>query len=154
MIQMPLCPGEGVVPIVRRKGTIPTRPGLPALWEWGGGYQNIGIAQIITDHSGQPLRPIYIRYKGTLANKNHALVAIRPGYYIVLADQLAGEYSVHVFRISLIRKKQAVIERVAYHTDGRWVLPVDDFLLPAVQAAMEKAACYHCREPHYVKRGI
>lgn len=42
------------------------------------------------------------------------------------------------------------MEKVAEFSNGEWDnLP--QFLEDAVEAAMEKATCYHCREPHFAK---
>ena len=47
-------------------------------------------------------------------------------------------------------KTYAVVERINYFSRGEWDAELPAYLEPAVQAAMEKATCYHCREPHFI----
>lgn len=136
-----------------------TRRGFPALWEEGGGYSNTGSALIIAGPDGAPLRPVYIRRRGHLANGNHALFVLRPGMYAVEANHHRGDYQIQVARFTgeitghdggPFQDYETAAFEVLYTFDrGEWDAEPPAFLNAAVQAAVEKAACYHCRDPHY-----
>ena len=135
---------------------------LPAYWERGGGYSNTGFAVIVAGRNGESLKPVYIRRRGHLANSDHALFVVKEGYVIVTADEHRGDIAVNVERIKKITKNEngeyvAETESIfdnnydAYTKE--WVEGVepDEWLKPAVNAAIEKSRCYHCRCPHYIK---
>lgn len=44
----------------------------------------------------------------------------------------------------------AITETIASFSRGEWDIELPTFLEPAVQAAMAKATCYHCRKPHFI----
>lgn len=44
----------------------------------------------------------------------------------------------------------AIVELVYEFSRGEWDKEPPAYLEAAVQAAMEKATCYHCREPHFI----
>lgn len=44
----------------------------------------------------------------------------------------------------------AVVELVADYSQEKWEPELPAHLETAVQGAMEKATCYHCRSPHYI----
>ncbi|BER92701.1 hypothetical protein [Atrimonas thermophila] len=129
-----------------------TKKGLPALWEEGGGYSNTGEAQIICGPQGEPLSPIYIRKKGPLANSKHALFLIRPGYYVIRAYHHRRDFDIDVLRIENVDVdgEEAEVALVCQFDQGEWDSSLPSFLSAAVEAAKEKAVCYHCREPHFV----
>jgi hypothetical protein len=131
-----------------------TKKGYPALWEQGGGATNTGEAQIITGPQGEKLRPIFTRTKGHRANGQHALFVVQLGYHVIQVgywNKRDPPYNVAVYQL------QEVIEFVDNPDKpedkkllalARVVSP-PDFLQSAIDAAMSKARCYHCREPHY-----
>jgi hypothetical protein len=126
-----------------------TKKGFPCLWESGGGFTNTGEATIIADKAGQPKRAIYVRKRGPLANENHALIPIAVGDYVISANHHRDDFEIFVYRITKILKEEVSIEKIAEFSNGEWDnLP--QFLEDAVEAAMEKATCYHCREPHFI----
>ena len=47
-------------------------------------------------------------------------------------------------------KTYAIVEQVNCFSRGEWDAELPEYLEDAVQAAMEKATCYHCREPHFI----
>ena len=47
-------------------------------------------------------------------------------------------------------KTYAVVEQVNCFSRGEWDAEFPAYLEDAIQAAMEKATCYHCREPHFI----
>lgn len=129
-----------------------TKRDCPALWEWGGGYTNTGEAQIVCGPNGEPLKPVYVRRRGSLANGNHALFIVRPGCYVVRAEHHRGDFAIDVLKIKNINSEEAEAEvELAYQFDqGDWDVEPPEFLQGAIEAVCEKARCYHCRWPHYV----
>lgn len=138
-----------------RLGIDRTRRGLPAAWEAGGGRMNTGDATIVAGPQGEPLRPLYIRGRGHLANGSHALFAVRPGFHVIQADHHRGDFAITVYRLVALDMEagEAEAEVVARYDRGEWEPPLPPHLEAAVEAAQAKARCYHCRHVHYFKEG-
>ena len=128
-----------------------TKKGHPAFWEAGGGCTNTGEATIIASQSGDPKKAIYIRSRGQLANAHHALVILEVGDYIIEANHHREDFEIEIYKILDFEEKTAVVEQVNCFSQNEWDAELPAYLEAAVQAAMEKATCYHCREPHYVR---
>jgi len=132
-----------------------TKKGLPAYWEAGGGFTNTGEATIIAGIEGQPKKAVYVRRMGRLANAPHALIILEVGDHIVEANHHRKDFEIQIFRITDFEDSEnetfAFVERVNRFDKGEWDAELPAYLEAAVQAAMEKATCYHCREPHYVR---
>jgi len=129
-----------------------TAKGLPALWECGGGYTSTGYAQVIAGENGEMLTPVYIPRGGPLANGNHALFVVEEGTVVVTVIQKHGDVSVQVWRIKGIVNDQVTTELITEYRLGEWTSDLEEWqpgIHAAVQAAVDKASCYHCREPHY-----
>jgi len=127
-----------------------TKKGYPALWERGGGLTNTGRAHVICAADGSPKKPIYIRRRGPLACGEHALFIVQPGDVIVKAEHHRRDFRIEILEISSIKNNIAECKTLATFDLGEW--DHDDVAArycEAVQAAQEKATCYHCREPHY-----
>lgn len=127
-----------------------TKRGLPALWEKGGGFTNIGSAQIVTGPDGKPLKPIYIRRRGSLACGRHALLVVQPGCYVIWASHRRRDFIIKVLSIADIQEKEASCDVEYVFSRGEWDIEPISFLEAAIRAAKEKATCYHCRQPHYI----
>mgnify|MGYP001307782489 CR=1 FL=1 len=135
-----------------------TKKGFPCLWESGGGFTNTGEATIIASPSGGPKKPVYVRRRGHLANAHHALVILEVGDYIIKCNHHRGDFEITVYKIvnfEEVKKKEvtetyAVVEQENYFSMGEWDAELPASLEAAVQAAMQKATCYHCREPHFI----
>ena len=131
-----------------------TKKGFPAYWEHGGGYTNTGVATIIANKDGQPKKAIYVRSRGQLSNSHHALFILDVGDYIVEADHHRGDFEIEIYRITGFEDKEgaifAVEEQVSCFSKGEWDKEPPAYLEVAVQVAMEKATCYHCRRPHFI----
>jgi hypothetical protein len=65
-----------------------TQKGYPALWEGGGGYSSTGKVQVIAGPHGEKKRPVYIRQRGELAGKEHALFVVEPEDLVVYVKVL------------------------------------------------------------------
>lgn len=134
-----------------------SRTGIPCLWEHGGGYSNTGESQIIAGKNGEAKQPIYIRRRGELACCKHALIPIAVGDYVISANHHRRDFETQICRVEEIQAETAVCSIIGEYSRGEWtgqVAKIDEehhFLIPAVDAAWEKATCYHCREPHYVE---
>ncbi len=129
-----------------------SKSGTPCLWEAGGGYSNTGKSQIIAGKNGEAKQPIYIRRRGELACCEHALIPISVGDYVISASHHRGDFEIFVYRITKILE-EASTEKIAEFSNGEWDAELPAYLQAAVEAAKEKATCYHCREPHFIKRG-
>jgi len=132
-----------------------TRSGLPALWEKGGAGTNTGNSTVIADGRCEPPTATYIRTRGSLSCGEHALVIMKPGMYVVTADQHRGDFRVRVRKITAIHgiggEFEAEVEDVATFDQAEWVPPLPPLLERAVAAAKVKASDYHCRTVHFVK---
>ena len=132
-----------------------TKRGYPAVWESGGGYRNTGDAVIVADKNGEPKRATYIRRRGSLANAPHALIVLEKGDHIVEAHHHREDFLIEVFRVLGFEtdgeEMYAVVETVSRYDRGEWDADFPAYLVPAVKAAVGKATCYHCREPHFVR---
>ena len=136
--------------------------GLPAAWEAGGGMTNTGSAQIIARPDGERPYAVYIRRRGHLACAEHALIVVRPGFYILEADRWVKRekpFQVKIWKIEDIITEEdgyfavARIQRsMTVETVEMGVFYAPIHLQYAVKAAIEKTMCYHCRAPHYVRR--
>lgn len=133
-----------------------TKKGYPAYWESGGGYRNTGNSTILANKDGQPKKALYIRRRGELANSPHALVILEVGDHIIEANHHREDFTIEIFRITGFENNGeetfAIVERVNRFDKSEWDAEFPEYLEAAVQAAVEKATCYHCREPHFVSR--
>ncbi len=127
-----------------------TRTGLPARWECGGGATNTGECTIITDENGRPKKPVYVKRSGHLSNGQHALVIVEVGDFIIKSYQHRKDFWIRIFRIKSFDGEYAVSELIYEFRDGQWDNTPPTSLQPAITAGIEKATCYHCREPHWV----
>lgn len=131
-----------------------TKKGYPAFWEAGGGFTNTGEATIIASKDGQPKKAIYVRQRGPLANENHALVILEVGDYIIYANHHREDFEIEILGVLDFEHKgeeiYAVVEKINCFSMGEWDVELPPYLEAAVEAAKEKATCYHCREPHYI----
>jgi len=128
-----------------------TKKGHPALWERGGGYTNTGEATIIAGPNGEKKKPIYIRRRGPLACENHALFVVKPGDVVVEANHHRRDFEIRVWCIDQILEEEAQLNLLHEFSMGEWGKEPPAYLEQAIQAAMEKATCYHCRGPHYIE---
>ena len=127
-----------------------TKKGYPAYWESGGSYSKTGEAFIIAGKDGQPKKAIYVRRRGQLALCSHALIPIEVGDYIIYAKHHRKDFEIEIYKIMDFEEETAVVEQVNCFSMGEWDAELPASLEDAVEAVMEKATCYHCREPHYI----
>ena len=132
-----------------------TQKGFPAFWERGGGCRNTGSSYIIADCNGKAKRAVYVRRRGHLANEHHALVVIERGDYIIVADHHREDFTVCIWQVEdIVQKSNGQLEALArqayFFNRGEWITEPPAELETAIDAAVQKALCYHCREPHHV----
>ena len=126
------------------------------MWETGGGATNTGNSMVIAGPHGEVLRPLYIKTGGHLACGEHSLFVVGAGTVVVSASHHRGDFEIKVYRLTgKFSGKEAEAEIVACYSRGEWEGPLWDeadsgFLRKAVDAAADKARCYHCREPHFM----
>lgn len=130
-----------------------TKTGLPALWECGGACSNTGECTIIANKNGLPKKAIYIKRGGHLSNANHALVVLEKDDYIIKSFHKRKDFWHRIYRIIGFDEEGefATAELINEFDKGEWNAKPPAFLEAAVQAAVEKATCYHCRSPHYIR---
>jgi len=128
-----------------------TKKGLPALWEEGGGATNTGSATIIAGLNGERLTPVYVRRSGSLSCGQHALFIVRTGCRVIMASHWRQDFTIKVYRITSIdlENKTAQLEQLHEFSRGEWDKDPSPDLEDAIEAAKDKATCYHCRSPHY-----
>jgi len=97
-----------------------SKSGLPCLWESGGGATNTGGARIIADRDGQPKKPIYIKRRGQLSCKEHALIPIQVGDYVVEVSHHRRGFHTQIWRITVISDEEVTAELVAEYDYGEW----------------------------------
>lgn len=131
-----------------------TNKGLPAYWERGGmDNDGCGIAVVIGNHMGAAKRPIFIRSKGELACKEHALFVIKPGDIIVEAFvDHRRVVSVIMYRVDSIDRDNAsaMLNVINEFTGNIWTEAVPESLDAIITTAIEKSMTHHCRTPCYV----
>lgn len=127
-----------------------TKSGYPAIWENGGGATNTGEATVIANENGRPKKPVYVKRAGHLSNGNHALIPVVVGDIIVKSYHKRKDFWTRIFRVVSFDGEYAISELVYEFRDGQWNFYPPAYLQPAITAGIEKATCYHCREPHYI----
>jgi hypothetical protein len=118
----------------------------------GGGATNTGEAQIVAGPRGEKLKPVYIKSKGHRACGQHALFIVQPGYHVIKVwywNKQDPPYSVSVYQILQITEFQQNPDSSDKQLIAVAQLVKLDELKEAIDAAMTKARCYHCRKPHY-----
>jgi len=132
-----------------------SKNGHPCAWERGGGWSNTGDVTIIAAADGSPKKPIYIRRRGSLSNDQHALFIVHEGDIIIAAEHHKGDFYIKVCRIKRLSKREneyiAFLDVTHRFHQGQWDVEPSGKLVDAVNAAMEKAQTYHCREPYYYR---
>ena len=126
-----------------------SKSGLPTVVECGGGMSNTGNANIICGENGEQVKPLFVP-RG-YSNDVHAIFVAKQGMHIVTAaHSRSGEYAT-VYKITAIgdgdRPDDLVTVIIGEYQDGDGNIPAK--FQAAVDAALEKAHCYHCREAHY-----
>lgn len=116
--------------------------------EEGGGKTKVGFAKIVCGLNGEKLKPTEIITYGHLANQIHAYF-ILDKFYIVTSTK-RGMISI-LHNTTTVQNGFIFLETIVRWKGDIQGLPLlyRDFT-DASLAAMGKAGCYHCKEPHYI----
>lgn len=129
-----------------------SRTGLPTITEQGGGMSNTGGAIIVCGEHGERLTPLFVP-KG-YSNGDHAIFVAKVGMHLVESGHDRRGEVVGAHRIIAIGTIDDP-DGLEFETVGEWENGdgnIPEFLKAAQVASSEKAHCYHCREPHFIKR--
>lgn len=123
--------------------------GLPCVWEGGGGYTSTGGSTVVANPDGTPKKPIFVYRRGRACG-GHALLVVHEGDVVIKVSRHRGDFTIWVYQVEEIGEDAAEVSQVAKSERGRWTPELPERFRAAVNAAMDKSLCYHCREPHYV----
>ena len=134
-----------------------TKRGFVSLWEQGGGFSNKGHATIICKSDGSKPTTTYVRRRGMLACKEHALVPVHEGFYIIESYHHHRDFAHKIYKVVRTftegegENKKGFVEVALVNSfdEGEWDAPLGN-LEAAVAAAESKATDYHCRSAYYV----
>ena len=126
-----------------------SKSGLPTFSESGGGMTNTGYATVVSDANGEALKPLFIP-RG-YSNGDHAIFVIIPGVtHLIHSSRGKWGENCQVEKIIEVKDDDSLItETIAEYENGDGNIP--PHFQKAVNAALKKSNCYHCREPHFVK---
>lgn len=115
--------------------------------EEGGGMTNTGVASIVCGMSGKPLKPYFVP-RG-YSNAVHAHFSVNGNVVRITANRADDHISIVHFWIKVKGNEAEIQYRelwYGYYQD----LPIAfRNYQAAVDAAITKAYCYHCRHVHY-----
>lgn len=121
------------------------------LWESGGATSSKGYAKCIAKQNGDPMKPVFVRERGNLANSDHAMFVAKKAA-ICEVSQWAGEN----IKLSIVKiKGKKIMEEELWNVEDinydKNIVP-KRFVkyIPLIDATVNKAHCYHCRSPHYM----
>jgi len=130
-----------------------TKSGKPALWESGGGMSNTGHSRIVANEDGSKKTPIFVKTGGHLALQDHALFFVKVGDVVIDVERHHDDVSIWVRRIFVIHPLdnayEALLKEEYHFGEEGWDKTPPEPILAAVDAAVEKSYCYHCRTSHY-----
>lgn len=138
-----------------------SKNGYPCLRESGGGYTNTGEAVIIADKDGKRKNAIYIYRSGHLACRDHAVIPIIAGDYVIRADRSHRKISIMIYQIEKIFYDECICKVIMSIYDEDYQNLFDDGCVAlyfsnieklwlAIKAAINKTLIYHCRQPVYI----
>ena len=135
-----------------------TKQGYIALWEKGGSMANIGTATIIADDQGKKPCAAFINPPGPISNREHALVPVHRGFYIIKSRQENENFEHEVYKVLKTftktengRKNGFVeVRLINCFQQNKWENQLGKKLTSAVKTAEKKATTYLCRTALYV----
>ena len=127
--------------------------GIPCMWEEGGATDEGNFAVIIADQAGGKPTAIYIpRIKQPCGQ--HALVPVRPGYFIVEVGLMGVT---QIWRVIDMAEAHITAELVQEYACGRWsnlYAPINESvnkrMNEVIEVAWKKANDHNCREVYWV----
>lgn len=119
------------------------------LVEEGGGMTHTGSSTVVCGLSGKALRPYYVPRGGHLSCGTHAFFSVPNAVITVEADRQDDNVVIKEHRI-VCDDNVARIKGKKIWTGALNELPkIFSHFQKAAEAAIQKANCYHCREPHF-----
>lgn len=128
------------------------------LYEQGGGMSNTGHALVYCNSEGEALKPLYIIRRGHLALGKHAAFGLWEHQTMI---EIHASHHRRSFYLALNKvtatKQELVTEKlwgISEVDRDNWKEALPNMYTQytrAIEAAIDKALCYHCREPHYLK---
>lgn len=121
--------------------------------ESGGSGNSNGVASIICGENGEPLKPFFI---GKIANGIHARFLSTSMFDVYVRKEHESKYSIEVNRYK--------IDKISGKTDTTLIWKLENidrdyilnnipqtviYLQHAIQSAMMKVDCFHCKSTHY-----
>lgn len=107
-----------------------TNKGLPAIWESGGGYTNTGSSRIVCNADGSKKRAVYIRNRGDLACREHALFAVEQGDIVIDASHHRRDFSITVWRIKNVWEGEERTKKLVETAEN--LLPKEEVIKKAI----------------------
>lgn len=125
-----------------------SKSNLPTVTENGGGMSNTGYATIVCGSNGKKLKPFFIP-RG-YSNGDHAIFVVKPGEtHLAYASRGRHGEACRVEKvIGIDDDDELQTEMIGEYENGDGNIPPP--FQSAVNAAIEKTKCYHCREAHFV----
>jgi len=127
--------------------------------ERGGGATNTGSATIICGDNGEPLKPYRTPRRGSLSQGVHAVFATSKPIIEIVVDHHRQDFTVVIYSYSINGTNGEVKKFTVWNLGTMADASAEEVLdsLPdyvdkyrqALQAALNKAVEYHCREPYY-----
>jgi len=115
----------------------------------GGEKDDTGSGIIVCGLSGKALHPYLIRKRGHLACREHAFFTVPSAVITITSYQRDGVSTIQEHRI-VGEGKTAYIQTKNIWIGEKRKLPQKlNRFSAAVDAALEKSDCYHCRHVHY-----
>lgn len=124
------------------------------LSESGGATKKTGSAIIICSLGGKRLKPYLVLSGEKYSNKIHACFSVRFGVLTVRVKRNSD--SVGICKYFIVRQNkvaQIITERIWQGPYEKLIINLPIYKEAAI-AAIEKAKCYHCCEPHYIDDGV
>jgi hypothetical protein len=125
--------------------------------ESGGGMTNTGFASVCCDRDGIPFVPYYVPTSGHLACRTHAYFSIpaseRVTVVVVSASKGDSTLKINSYHLhECVDRTIEIRESIIWKGYFNELPETADRFTRAVNAAMAKVRCYHCREPHFIRR--
>jgi len=127
-----------------------SKSGLPTVTECGGGMKNTGYATIVCGATGKRLKPLFVP-KGR-SNGDHAIFVVIPGVTHLVGASVSRQKEIATIEkiVAIDEDDNLLTEIVGEYENGDYGNVPNKFKA-AVQAAIKKGQCYHCREAHYLQ---
>lgn len=122
-----------------------SKSGVTCMWEYGGSYTHIGEAMCIADKNGKPKYPMFIKTRGDLACKEHALIPVRRKDVFCVVEKHSEK--IEKCKLYEIRDiKDGFVTAVT--------IPIQNKHMELVKATIRKSYDYHCRKAYYIKERV